>query len=320
MDLQKHPYHPLIEQLRTEFSPNRHETNQAFDTFISSQNIKLFVRRWTSTTYKVPRGVIIIFHGFGGHGEYYVLLADQLIGQGFEVLVFDYPGHGLSEGKRGELNDLRVILADCKKFILETVQKYSKVPLFLCGESMGGTVLANLLVSEPELPPIKGIIFFAPGVKLRASGVSIKDILKNIPLVFYFLFNRGALAFSTRNQNNPKRPNGSPLMHPAHFEYDRTNPLHLNYVTLHYLLQLKHGFDRALKLGPTAVRMPSIIFYGGSDQAIDREGVQSFFDRIEYPDKKLYIVEGAPHAVFTSTEFQSYWKVLVDWLNEKMAL
>jgi alpha-beta hydrolase superfamily lysophospholipase len=64
--------------------------------------------------------------------------------------------------------------------------------------------------------------------------------------------------------------------------------------------------------------MPSIIFYGGEDQAIAREGVQSFFDRITHLDKQLHIVEGSPHAVFTSTEFQPYWKVLLAWLNEKI--
>jgi alpha-beta hydrolase superfamily lysophospholipase len=311
-------YNQHLEAVRQEFSPAPLETNQSIWKFKSITGPNLFVREWSHKNTQDVKGIVCVFHGFCGHSEYYVLLADQLVQYGFKVMSFDYPGHGLSEGEpRGDVKSFMNILKDARQFMAIIQEKNPNIPIILCGESMGGTVLANLFVYDLISIPIKGALFFAPGVKLKASQASLKDVLKMLKSLLIYPFRSSYPSFYARNQNNPIGPDRQKLMHPAHFEYDRTNPLHLDYVSMRYMLQLNQGFNKALSHAPQKINSPTMIVYGTYDIAIDQKGVELFYARIQSAEKELVLVEGAPHAVFTSPKFQPYWSKVIEWVQNR---
>src|SRR5206468_164572 len=46
------------------------------------------------------RGMLVMVHGYGDHAGRYRELGGRLAARGFGALVFDYRGHGQSEGRR----------------------------------------------------------------------------------------------------------------------------------------------------------------------------------------------------------------------------
>ncbi len=82
-----------------------------------------------------PRGLVIVFHGNAGsarHRDYYV---EALTPLGFRVLLAEYPGYGVRQGKPSEAS----FVADA----LETVRLAGRTfpgPLVVWGESLGCAV------------------------------------------------------------------------------------------------------------------------------------------------------------------------------------
>jgi alpha-beta hydrolase superfamily lysophospholipase len=314
LDLDQFEYHPLLQKLRTEISPNPENTVQKVDFIEIEPNIKLFVRRWSHVSEPVTKRMIV-FHGAGGDSEYFVLLADQITQYGFEVICYDTWGQGYSDGPRGDTKDFSIYYHHANTFIKKIYNEQPDMPLFLFGESMGGTVLFNTIINNSELPPISGIISFAPGVKLRTAAAKLKDILSTIIMVITYPFHPGWLAYKMIQPAGSNIVNGKEVMNQTHFDYDATNPVHWTHLSARFGLKLMKGFSRAFKKGPNAVRWPTIIFLGSNDQAIDRKGVEDFFRRIPVTDKTLIITENCPHAMFTFDGFQRYWPDLINWVN-----
>jgi alpha-beta hydrolase superfamily lysophospholipase len=91
---------------------------------------------------------------------------------GFAVLAFDLPGHGLSSGARASIGDfaeyqdvLRAVLAEAAALALPQ-------PWHLCGQSTGGAILIDYLLSGAPGPEIGETILLAPLVRPRAWGWS----------------------------------------------------------------------------------------------------------------------------------------------------
>lgn len=308
-------YHPLLQQLRQQISPSLEDTLLKIEWYEPQPNAKLLVRRWSHRTIPITKR-IICFHGAAGDGEYYVLLADQLVKFGFEIICYDYYGHGLSDGPRGDLKSFLIHYTHATWYINRIFHENQAIPLYLFGESMGGTVMINTLIENTQLPQFAGIILFAPGVKFKTSSLSSQQVWMGIKSLFAIIFHPSWLGIKLTPNPQDNIRNGHEIMNPIHFDYDRTNPAHLAYVSPRFLLQLNKGFQRAFKYGPLSIKWTCIIFYGTNDLAIDQKGVESFFNRIPVEKKQLQIVQKAPHAMFTHSVFQPYWNTLLEWLKK----
>src|SRR4051812_40682440 len=68
------------------------------ETLDGAGGLKIFMRSWRPA--QVPRGVIVLSHGFNSHGGYYLWAAGQLLASGLSVYAHDYRGRGKSDGER----------------------------------------------------------------------------------------------------------------------------------------------------------------------------------------------------------------------------
>jgi len=60
--------------------------------------------------------VVLLIHGWNGRGGQLGSYIDPLLKQGYQVITFDAPAHGLSPGKRTDIMEIRdVILAICQR-------------------------------------------------------------------------------------------------------------------------------------------------------------------------------------------------------------
>jgi acylglycerol lipase len=113
-----------------------------------------------------PRGLVVLFHGLGGHAMYPTVkyLAELLVKENFCVYAGDFCGHGHSRGLRGYIESPEVLLRDAKQMIVFAMQRHQDLSLFLGGVSLGGAVA--LLLSIELKSSVAGLLLLAPMVSL----------------------------------------------------------------------------------------------------------------------------------------------------------
>jgi len=112
------------------------------ETFLSTDGLKLHLRRWPAPDPGSARGTVQIVHGLGEHIGRYAWLAARLNAAGWHVAGHDHRGHGRSEGARGSIAASYSLLADVSA-VMDHVR--GRGPLVLLGHSMGGAVAARFV-------------------------------------------------------------------------------------------------------------------------------------------------------------------------------
>jgi UDP-glucose 4-epimerase len=91
----------------------------------------------------------VVAHGLGDHARRHLALATALAERGFNSLLIDRQGHGLSEGRRGDAPleaDLGVL-----ELAIGLARGRSSGPVVLLGDSLGGIMTWYLLTREPDV-------------------------------------------------------------------------------------------------------------------------------------------------------------------------
>jgi nucleoside-diphosphate-sugar epimerase len=92
---------------------------------------------------------VVLTHGIGAHSRLYTPLAARLREAGFNVVLVDRPGHGLSEGRRGDCPVERAL------DVLEEAVRWARSryagPVVLGGSSLGGILAWYALTREPDV-------------------------------------------------------------------------------------------------------------------------------------------------------------------------
>ncbi|MHA1130954.1 MAG: alpha/beta fold hydrolase [Candidatus Helarchaeota archaeon] len=293
--------HPILQRLRT--NP---VTTPEYGWFSNSGGLKLFYRVFEPKSGVVDK-VFVGCHGASGDGEYFILLADQIVEQTKVALYFmDYRGHGRSEGKRGDIKDFQFYIDDLKEFIVYLRQKYPRKPFFLVGVSMGGIVSLNYVAQNPD--SVHGLIEFAPGVRFHLRSFSVKDAFKVIGYFFSYITGPGRCVIKVKGRED------FGVRDEIHQRYDFENPYHFEKVSPRYLLQLNKFSKKAYYAGGK-ITCPIIIFQGEADRAVSPEGVKAYFETIQSNDKELHMIPEAFHVLFTDPAFPKYWDILRVWIK-----
>lgn len=119
---------------------------------------------------------ILFFHGNAGNVSFRLHYIKKFNELGFSILIFDYPGFGLSTGIPNE--NICIKCADFfYKYLIETKNFLHKDIIFY-GESIGGSIAASLANKYN----IKYLI-------LQSTFTDIKEIIKNIISFNIFMMN-----------------------------------------------------------------------------------------------------------------------------------
>ncbi|MGM0670991.1 alpha/beta fold hydrolase [Thioalkalivibrio sp.] len=118
------------------------------------------IRRWTAED---PTAVVIALHSFRDHAGAYEELGPWLAERGYAVNALDQRGHGTSE-PHGRWPGAAALIEDVAAMVREARAAHPDRPVFLLGESMGGSAALAALATHPELP-VAGVIAVAPGLR-----------------------------------------------------------------------------------------------------------------------------------------------------------
>jgi alpha-beta hydrolase superfamily lysophospholipase len=236
-------------------------------------------------------------------------VADRFVPLGASVAVFDYQGHGRSEGRRGDVLHFTDWYRDAADFI-EFIRREAgyNMPVFLLGESMGGQIASGISVLYPDLP-VSGFILFSPAVKFKSDKFS-EFLIKAVPFLISHIFTPGKAVMDITG--NP----ADGIVDPLHQEYDARDPLRFSKASPRYLLELSKSAKMAFKKGPAATKKPVIILAGTDDTSVEIDAVRDYFAWLDAGgDKKIIIAEGAKHSILDDPAFLPYWQEVIEWLK-----
>lgn len=154
--------------------------------YFLSQGRKIFCLI-TSPPLTKTRATIVLLHGYEEHSGNLLGIATRFLEEGYAVCLYDMPGHGLSDGKRGSIDDFSgysSVLCDFLKIAGDGPN-----PVYFIGHSTACAAALETLHSDPGA--FKKVVFVAPLVHISfweiISGVyqPLSSQLKEIPRVFF---------------------------------------------------------------------------------------------------------------------------------------
>lgn len=151
--------------------------------------------------YRQPaaRGTVFVFHGYFDHAGLYSQIFEHCLSEGFDVVCYDQPGHGLSGGIPTSIRcfgDYQVVLNG----ILGHLQTCLTTPWFAIGQSTGGAVLLDYLLSNghtQDSSAFREVILLAP--LIRPMGWLPGKLLHTLVRPFVTTWKR---AFSENSSNS----------------------------------------------------------------------------------------------------------------------
>jgi alpha-beta hydrolase superfamily lysophospholipase len=247
-----------------------------------------------------PRGSVFMVHGYYDHVGLYGRFIRCCLEHGFNLVTFDLPGHGLSEGEPATIDSFE----DYERIADALYRQASAVfpGLWLAaGQSTGGAILASWLLRGRLVAGESGpdrVLLMAP--LLRPMGWSHGRLLHAI---LRWLIKRLRRRFSLGG-NNP--------------EFSRflaeQDPLQSRYLSVRWVTAMKNWIHW-IEAQPSLV-YPVTLVQGSADQTVDWQYNLPMYHQL-FPSLQIEMLDGGHHHLVNETAER--WTKLTllweKWLN-----
>lgn len=228
----------------------------------------------------IPRGVVLIVHGYAEHVGRYRDFVAHLTGRGMAVAGLDHRGHGRSGGPRGHCLDFAELVADLHMLAAEAGRWWPGTPRILFGHSLGGLIALLYLLRHPQT--VRTAALSAPALRLPPNGPRAftwiaRQLGRVLPRVG-FRSNLDAAALSR-----------DPAVGVAY----TTDPLVHRRATAGFVRAYEAARVLAQVEAPR-LRVPLLVLQGDADRVVDPEGARDLASRLTCPHE-LVILPGYYH-------------------------
>ncbi len=228
---------------------------------------------------------VVVSPGLGDHGRRHLGLATALSVHGFNSLIVDRAGHGISEGRRGDATleaDLGVL-----ELAIGVARSRSSGPVILLGDSLGGIMSWYLLTREPDVdaaichciahPDVHPDPSFARKAPLMRAVGRLAPYLR-IPVDQIADYDEVALDPETKRQFA-----------------ERVDPL-FNFSVSARAAASYIGFRPAIPW--ERVTTPALVVIGAADRMVTPQFTRLAFERATPPRSELLEIGRAGHQLF----------------------
>lgn len=225
--------------------------------------------------------VMVCAHGYMNHVAQYKNLIKYYVDCGLAVALFDMPGHGLSTGRRGDIEDFQQY-TDALKTFIEIVTSQLHGPYYLTGFSMGSATVINYLLTEENIP-FEKCILSAPLVRSAGWNISVictnlyKPFVDSVPRMY-----KPNTSSKEYNEFNAKR------------DY-----LHVNQIPLSWVGALHRWNKKIQTCNPTD--HPVLIVQGTRDSVVEHKYNVGFL-QTKFTNNQVVYIKGARHELFNETK------------------
>lgn len=259
-------------------------------------------RAATSSQGAIPKGTVLLTHGYGEYSRRYAPFIDVLTARGYDVITYDQRGHGTAAGPRARV-DLGALIEDHLRARRDALRMARTPDLFLFGHSMGGLVTAaSTLIDHRDL---RGTVLTGPALRpLPDLPVSLARMLLPVARVFPWIPASGLdNSWISRDPEVVRAANEDPVM------YHGRVPL-LTGATM--IVQGEETIRHAAHLAT-----PMLILQGGDDHIVSPRGAERFVAGTHDVDIELRIVAHAYHELLNEPEGPDLMVDIVNWLDAR---
>jgi acylglycerol lipase len=269
-------------------------------------NIKLHNGQVLSGIIQSPgenaRAVILMVHGLGEHIQRYNHWADLFKKEGIGFAGLDLPGHGRSEGRRGNIKSYTV-LDEMIDILLTSCRKtFPGVPVFIYGHSLGGGIVLDYLIRKK--PKVTGAIVTSPWLRLSFEPSKIKLMVASV--MKYLL--PGLI-----------QPSGLTVGHISHdqtvVEKYKTDPLVHGKISVSLFSEAMTAAEYSLAHA-SELKVPTLMLHGSDDLICSPEGSREFAART--PMAELRIWEGGYHELHNEAFKEEVFAYIMKWINKRI--
>ena len=268
-------------------------------TFPSSDGLKLFYRYFS---HPEARNTIIILHGHGEHTGRYVKFLNYLKNEKLSIAMYDFRGHGRSEGRVTYVDSFEDLIADVDSFLkfLQT-EKALKTPFLLLGHSNGGLVAVHWALRNGA--KLKSLVLSSPCLGLRLPAFIVK-------------FNRWMNAWA------PRFIYGNPVYPPylthndGELEQYKKDKLIRRKISVRLLDEMLLYSEKLRADEPWKLDCPVTVLMSGLDKVVDGEKTQKLFQSLEAPKKEITIFDQFYHEIFNEKDQERVFQKLVESLRK----
>nr|DAD20854.1 TPA_asm: hypothetical protein HUJ06_022317 [Nelumbo nucifera] len=280
--------------------------------YTSPRGLSLFIRSWLPLS-SHPRGIVCMVHGYGNDISWTFQSTPIFLAQkGFASFALDLEGHGRSEGLKGFVPNVDLVVDDIFSFFNSIKEKpeYQGLPSFLYGESMGGAICLLIHFRDPKA--WNGAILVAPMCRISEKvrpRWPIPDILiffakfmPTLPIVpTADLLDKSVKVPEKKiiGGKNPMRYQGKPRLG-----------------TVVELLRITDYLNRRL----CDVSLPFLVLHGSADVVTDPEVSRALYEAAKSEDKTIRIYEGMMHSLLfgeTDENVEIVRGDILSWLNHR---
>ena len=246
------------------------------------------------------KAVIIFVHGIGEHIQRYEHWAELFKNEGYGFLGVDLPGHGRSEGRKGNIESYGLFMEMIDILLKTCKQTFPDCPVYLYGHSMGGGIVLYYLLKRK--PKIKGAIVTSPWLRLSFEPPKSKLILASLM--------KNIIPGLTQ-------PSGLNVNHISHdkvvVEKYKNDPLVHDKISVGLFISTMEAGTYAMK-NASELEIPTLLMHGSDDLITSPEGSREFAGKTKMV--KLKIWDGGYHELHNETFKDQVFEYIIDWTKK----
>lgn len=146
-DDENNPLHKLLQSYSAYYQLNFDDASSRRIGIVESQSYKI-VCQYFETSSAQTKGTAVLLHGYFDHSGIYGHLIRHCLQLGFNVLIFDFPGHGLSSGPVATIASFREYNQALRDCLLEALQQSVAGPWTVMGQSTGGAIIIDSILDN----------------------------------------------------------------------------------------------------------------------------------------------------------------------------
>jgi alpha-beta hydrolase superfamily lysophospholipase len=227
------------------------------------------------------KGLLFFNHGLYNHSVTHWRYFSLLLENGYTVLTYDFPGHGLSSGARYDIGDFSEY-SDVMLKVIETFRKEWKPPYMLTAFSTGGSCYLDYLMRNKD-------------------DLFDKTVLVS-PLIRSFLWEPSRVSYNLFAKNIGILP--LPKL-PSHASSDPDfKRRYLSDPLMEWKLPMS-WYGALLRWNERIVRLPRnekeiLVLQGDKDRVVDYKYNLAFLAE-KFPNMRLKMFPGAKHEILNET-------------------
>ena len=272
-------------------------------TLVLQDGTAIYARAWAPPQ---PRLVVICVQGLGGHGGYYLPLAEDLAPAGVAVVAPDLQGHGRSAGARGDIRSFARYLEDVDVTVQWARASFPHVPLILLGESMGASIAIRYLASAARYvhtAQIAGLALLSPVLRAVVHprpGEVTRFLLSS------FTPTRPAMPVTGREELGCRDE--------AFNDQLRGDPLFVRRVSVRFLSILNSWLGQARR-SAGQINLPLLVMQGDCDYIAHPAGTSAFLRGVATREQQVMTFAGVYHCLLHDPETPAIISALIAWLE-----